>query len=321
MNNLNIKTCVVGAGYWGKNHIRSLNELNSLVAIVESNENQLKEIKKEHENIEIYDSIEKALTSNNIDAYIVATPAETHYEIALKIINAKKHVLVEKPICLREDHVNDLVNLSIKKKVRLMVGHLLLFHPAIKVIKELIDKGKLGKLQYLYSNRLNLGKVRTKEDVFWSLAPHDISIFQFFTNSYPKSIIANGSTFLQQHISDSTITQLKYPTGVDGHIYVSWLHPFKEHRLVVIGSNAMVTFEDSANGKPLKLYLKKFDYSDGFFEKVDGPVYDLKYSTKEPLKEQLLYFMESIHDRSLEIAGGNHAIDVTKILVEASSQL
>ena len=321
MSNSNIKICVVGAGYWGKNHIRSLSELNSLGAVVESDKNQIVEIKKNYPNIDIYENIKEAIKNNDLIAFVVATPAETHFQIAFEIINARKHVLIEKPICLNEKDVNDLVELSVEKNVRLMVGHLLLFHPAIKVIKELIDSGKLGKLQYIYSNRLNLGKVRTKENAFWSLAPHDISIFQHFTNSFPNSISANGSTFLQPHIPDSTITQLKYSNGVEGHIYVSWLHPFKEHRLVVIGTNAMVTYEDSVNGKPLKLYSKKFDINDGIPEKIDGPIYNLDYPDVQPLKEELSYFIKSINDKSLKIADGQHAIEVTKILVEASNQI
>ena len=139
-----------------------------------------------------------------------------------------------------------------------MVGHVLLFTPAVKKIKEMLDKGEIGELQYLYSNRLNLGKVRTEENVFWSFAPHDIAIFQYLTDSFPK-INANGSTFLQKGIPDSTMTQLEYENGVKGHIFVSWLHPFKEHRLVVIGSEAMISFEDSLDEKPLKLYSKKIN--------------------------------------------------------------
>ena len=136
----------------------------------------------------------------------------------------------------------------------------------------MIENGDIGDLQYVYSNRLNLGKVRTEENVFWSLAPHDIAIFQYLTDSIPKKINATGSTFLQKGIPDSTLTQLEYENGVKGHIFVSWLHPFKEHRLVVIGSEAMISFEDSLNDKPLKLYSKKIDLESGVPEKIDGPV-------------------------------------------------
>jgi UDP-2-acetamido-3-amino-2,3-dideoxy-glucuronate N-acetyltransferase len=213
------------------------------------------------------------------------------------------------------------VRLSEENNVNLMVGHVLLFHPAIKKIKALIDSGKIGKLQYIYSNRLNLGQVRTEENVFWSLAPHDISIFQYFTETIPEAIHASGSTFLQNGIHDSTITQLKYPNGIEGHIFVSWLHPFKEHRLVVIGSEAMITFEDSSEGKPLNLYAKKFDMAKGVPEKIDGPVTLIDYEQKMALTEELRYFVNHLDGRKPKIANGEHALEVMQILIEASKQL
>ena len=251
----------------------------------------------------------------------MATPAKTHYPVAKQAMETGKHVLVEKPLALEKKHAEELIHLSEKNNVNLMVGHVLLFHPAIKKIKELINKGKIGKLQYIYSNRLNLGQVRTEENVFWSLAPHDISVFQYFTNSFPTSIHASGSAFLQEGIHDSTLTQLKYPSGVEGHIFVSWLHPFKEHRLVVIGTEAMITFEDSSEGKPLKLYAKKIDMEKGIPEKIDGPVTLIDYEQKMALTEELQYFVSHLDGKKPNIANGQHALEVTKILIIANKQL
>ena len=313
--------CVVGAGYWGKNHIRTLHELGALGGIVEMNREVFSELASKYPDVKTYTKLDDALTNGEFAGFTVATPAKTHYEIAKKILKAQKHVLVEKPLTLKIKHAEHLVTLAKEYEINLMVGHVLLFHPAIRKIKELIEDGKIGKLQYIYSNRLNLGQVRSEENVFWSLAPHDISIFQYFTESYPKEIKANGSTFLQEGIHDSTITQLKYPNGVEGHIFVSWLHPFKEHRLVVIGSEAMITFEDSAEGKPLKLYSKKFDMTNGIPEKIDGPVQLIDYDQKMPLTEEFKYFINHFDGEKPEIANGYHALEVTKILVEASKQL
>ena len=248
--------CVIGAGYWGKNHIRTLNELGYLGGIVASNQETINKFSKEYPNLKLFLSLDDALQEGSFKGFTVATNAATHYPLSKKVIEGGKHVLVEKPFTLRNDHAINLVELAKKNDVNVMVGHVLLFHPAIKKIKELIKDNKIGKLQYIYSNRLNLGQVRTDENVFWSLAPHDLSIFQYLTESFPVKVTANGSAFLQKKIHDSTLTQLKYQNGVDGHIFVSWLHPFKEHRLVVIGSEAMITFEDSIKGKPLKLYSK-----------------------------------------------------------------
>jgi len=316
----NKKICVVGAGHWGKNHIRTLNELGVLGGIVESNQETLNHFLEQYPHVDGYSTLRDAL-NNNFDGFTIATPAKTHYEIAKTIMEAGKHILIEKPFTLNIEHAEELIKLSDENNVNLMVGYVLLFHPAIIKIKEFINNGKIGHLQYIYSNRLNLGQVRTQENVFWSLAPHDISIFQYFTDSFPKEIKAQGSSFLQKGIHDSTITQLKYPNGVEGHIFVSWLHPFKEHRLVVIGSEAMIMFEDSAEKKPLTLYAKKFDISNGVPEKIDGPVELINYDRKMALDEELKYFINHLDGKKPEISNGNHALEVTKILVEASKQL
>jgi UDP-2-acetamido-3-amino-2,3-dideoxy-glucuronate N-acetyltransferase len=318
---LSKNVCVVGAGYWGKNHIRILHELGFLGGIVESNKETLNCFAEQYPDVKGFLSLDEALQDKSFLGFTVATPAKTHYPVAKQAMEAGKHVLVEKPLALEKKHAEELIHLSEKNNVNLMVGHVLLFHPAIKKIKELINKGKIGKLQYIYSNRLNLGQVRTEENVFWSLAPHDISVFQYFTNSFPTSIHASGSAFLQEGIHDSTLTQLKYPSGVEGHIFVSWLHPFKEHRLVVIGTEAMITFEDSSEGNPLKLYAKKIDMENGIPEKIDGPVTLIDYEQKMALTEELQYFVSHLDGKKPNIANGKHALEVTKILVWASKQL
>ena len=318
--NLKKKICVVGAGYWGNNHIRTLNELGALGGIVENNKQLLEEFSNKFD-VKIYQELDNALYDDNFLGYTVATPAETHYHLAKKIIKSGNHVLIEKPLALNIKDAQELVHLSDEHKITMMVGHLMLFHPAIIKTKELIDSGSIGTLQYIYSNRLNLGQVRQEENVFWSLAPYDISIFQYLTDSFPIDISSKGSSFLQEGIHDSTITQLKYPNGVEGHIFVSWLHPFKEHRLVIIGSEAMIAFDDSAVDKPFKLYSKKFDMSSGLPEKLDGPIKTINYENKMPLTEELKYFINNLNSSKPLIADGKHALEVIDILVNASKQL
>ena len=218
--------CVVGAGYWGKNHIRTLSELKSLGGVVDNDKDTLNKIASIHPKIKKHSNLNDAL-ANNYDGYIIATPAGTHFEIAKSIIKAQVPVLIEKPMTLSISDAEELVKLAEEKKVNVLVGHVLLFHPAILKIKELINNGSIGELQYLYSNRLNLGKVRSEENVFWSFAPHDIAIFQHFTNSYPRKIFSRGSDILQKGISDSTLTHIEYQNNIKGHIFVSWLHPLK----------------------------------------------------------------------------------------------
>ena len=314
------RICVVGAGNWGKNHIKTLHKLNSLGGIVDRDEKLLNAFRKKYPEATIYSKLEDAF-EGHYDGFIVATPAETHFKIAKTIILKKKNLLVEKPLTLSAQDALELVHLAKENDVSLMVGHVLLFHPAINKIKEIIESGRIGKLQYLYSNRLNLGKVRTEENVFWSLAPHDISIFQFLTNSYPSKIKATGSTFLQKGIPDSTLTHLEYENGIHGHIFVSWLHPFKEHRLVVIGSEAMITFEDSLSEKPLILHTKKIDLVNGIPEEIDGPKELVTYEKGFPLTLELEYFIRHLDNEKPIIANGENGLDIVRILVDTSEQL
>tara|TARA_B100001248_G_C27388192_1_gene460823 strand:+ start:1399 stop:2355 length:957 start_codon:yes stop_codon:yes gene_type:complete len=316
----NKRVCVIGSGYWGKNHLNALDNLKVLAGVVDQDISALESAINSYPKVNGHSTIEKALLEN-YDAYTIATPAKTHFTIAKKIIKAKKPVLIEKPMTFSIEEAKELIRLSKQNKVNVMVGHVLLFHPAITQIKNKIKEGKIGKLQYMYSNRLNLGKVRTEENVFWSLAPHDIAIFHYLTDSVPTSIKANGSTFLQKGIHDSSLTQLEYKSGIKGHIFVSWLHPFKEHRLVVIGSEAMISFEDSSAGNPLKFYSKKIDLKSGVPEKIDGPVKIISFEKRMPLDIELEYFIEHLGDKEPEIANIYHGLEVVRTLVKASKQL
>jgi len=311
---------VIGAGYWGKNHINTLSKLNALKGVVELNKNTLNSFVSSYPSIKGHSNIEDALFED-YDGFTIATPAKTHFQIAKKVIKTGKSLLIEKPLTLSVEEAEELVSLTEENGVNAMVGHVLLFHPAVMKIKKMIENGDIGDLQYIYSNRLNLGKVRTEENVFWSLAPHDIAIFQYLTNSIPKKVSANGSTFLQEGIPDSTLTQLEYKNGVKGHIFVSWLHPFKEHRLVVIGSEAMISFEDSLDDKPLKYYSKKIDFNSGIPEKIDGPVKMIPFDKRMPLEIELEYFINHLTDEKPIISNIHHGFEVVKILVEASNQI
>jgi|TARA_Y100000294_G_scaffold58524_1_gene55302 UDP-2-acetamido-3-amino-2,3-dideoxy-glucuronate N-acetyltransferase len=315
------KVCVVGAGNWGKNHIRTLNELGVLGGIVDANNERLNQYSDQYPDVSVFTNLTDALSDNSFLGFTVATPAETHFNIGKIIIEAKKHLLIEKPFTLNIDDAEQLVKQAEANNINLMVGHVLLFHPAIIKIKELIDENKIGKLQYVYSNRLNLGQIRTEENVFWSLAPHDISIFQYFIEDFPIQIKASGSTFLQKGIHDSTLTILEYSNNINGHIFVSWLHPFKEHRLVVVGSEGMLSFEDSAIEKPLKYYNKKFELNGKIPEKMDGEVEFIDYNHKMPLTEELRYFVDHLDGTKPIKANGEHALEVMKILVKVSEQL
>jgi len=314
------KICVIGAGRWGRNHIKTLEGLGCLAGVVEAEEQTLGGIRQEYPNVRTFTSVQDAITED-FDGFVVATPAETHYEIAALIISNKKPALVEKPLALTATEARQLKELAEENGVNLMVGHVLLFHPAIRKIKELVKSGKIGKLQYIYSNRLNLGTVRIEENILWSFAPHDISIFQYLIDSFPVEVVSRGGAFLQPKLHDSTMTVLTYPDNVVGHIFVSWLHPYKEHRLVLIGSKGMLSFDDASEAKELFFYEKGIDWVQGEPIKREGPTEVIPYDRRMPLAEELEYFINHTEGAPIEVAGARDAVEVLDILELATKSL
>ena len=312
------KICVIGGGRWGQNHIRTLFQMGNLGGIVEANPTRLEALLKEYP-VEGFTNLDDAMT-HGFDGYTVAVPAQFHHEIAKTLLSKGQHVLVEKPMTLSAETSQELVEIAERNNAQLMVGHVLLFHPAIRKIKELIDEGKIGKLHYIYSNRLNLGTVRTEENVFWSLAPHDISVLDFFVGQPAIDIDSKASKFLQKNVHDYSMTQLTYPGNVHAHIFVSWLHPFKEQRLVVIGSKGMLTFEDSALEKEIRFYDKRIKFEEGIPIKVENPTEIIKFEPKQPLQEELAYFVENL-DKKIEIADGKSGYEVVKVLEMAQQSI
>ena len=306
--------CVIGGGRWGENHIRTLFEMGNLGGIVEANPKRLRELLEQYP-VKGFQDVEMAL-KENFDGFTIAAPAPLHYDIAKLLLEHGKSVLVEKPMTLSSETSLELVELAKAKGAQLMVGHVLLFHPAIRKIKELIDSGKIGELYYIYSNRLNLGTVRTEENVFWSFAPHDISVLNYFVGEVSQCIESKGAKFLQKNVYDYTMTQLTYPNNIHAHIFVSWLHPFKEHRMVVIGSRGMISFEDSSPEKEIKFYNKHIEFEQGIPIKVENPTEIIPYEKKQPLTEELKYFVENL-DKKIEIADGRSGYEVVKVLEKA----
>ena len=216
-------------------------------------------------------------------------------------------------MALSSKHSMELVEIAERTKARLMVGHLLLFHPAIRKIKEVIDSGRIGKLYYIYSTRLNLGTVRTEEDVFWSFAPHDVSVLDYLIGHSAINVEAKGSRFLQDNIYDMTMAQFTYPGNVHAHIFVSWLHPFKEQRLVVVGSEGMLSFEDTSKDKNIIYYNKHIDWMDGKPVTAERPNEIIAYDKGMPLYEELKYFIENL-DKTIEISNGKAGHRVVEVL-------
>ena len=315
--------CVVGGGRWGANHIRTLEELGLLGGFVEPDLERRADLAARHPRAAAFSRIEDAV-QQPFDGFVIATPAQTHVDLARFVIEHGRHVLVEKPLALHSRDARDLVAAAARARVNLMVGHVLLFHPAIRKIREIIRGGqdsKIGRLQYLYSNRLNLGTVRTEENILWSFAPHDISIFQYWIGASPIEVDSRGGAYLQPTIHDTTLTMLRYPDNVVGHVFLSWLHPYKEHRIVVIGSKGMLSFEDSSGGKQLLFYEKGIDWVQGEPIPRDGPTESVPYGDEQPLAAELAYFAERCDGRPVEIASGASGVEVLEILERATESL
>ncbi len=317
-----ISICVVGVGNWGLNHIKTLKELNVNVGCIDVDSQKLNKVKSLFNEIECFKSLKESF-KKDFNGYIIATPAKTHTELAKLIIKNNKPVLVEKPLSLSVKESKEIKSYLSRYNGKLVVGHLLLFHPAILKIKSMIEDGMIGSIQYIYSNRLNLGTVRREENVFWSFAPHDISIFQFLTESFPQKVLSMGGNFLQKNIHDTAMTYFKYPNEIQGHIYVSWLHPFKEHRLVIIGSKGSIHFDDASDNKKLSYYEKdsKYDGDLSFLELKNKDSKNIKYEMTKPLKNELKYFIEILKGAQVKKANIDEGIDVIKILEMATNSL
>ena len=314
---------IIGAGRWGINHVRTANQLlgKNLKFVCDFNPAASEKIAGISSEIPFTTKIEDILDNPEINAVIIATPAETHYDVAKKALMKDKNVLVEKPITLISTHARELVEIAERKDKKLMVGHVLLYHPAVRKIKEMIDDNKIGRLQYIYSNRLNLGSIRTEENILWSFAPHDISVIQYLLKSNPVYVDAKGATILQSAIEDTTVTYLSYPGNIHAHIFVSWLHPFKEQRLVVIGEKGMVVFEDSQKTDKLKFYPKGFKNINGSLQKFEGDFEVIEFENQQPLAEEQRHFFNSIINNEKPLTDGIHAVEVLEILEKAQACL
>jgi len=312
----NIKIALIGAGYWGKNLLRNLYDLKVLSLVCDINRKTLAEYKKKYPDLHYSIDNKKALNDPNIHGICIATPAATHYKIARQALLAGKDVFTEKPLALNEEEGRELVELADKKKKILMVGHLLQYHPAIIKLKELVNKSELGEIHYIYSNRLNIGKLRNEENILWSFAPHDISVILMLMNKFPEKINAVGSAYIQPHIYDVTITHFEFDNGIKGHVYVSWLHPIKEQKLVVIGNKKMAVFNDISE-KKLFLYPHKIKWKNLMPIALKAEAEEIKIDKTEPLKNECMAFLQAIQTRKEPLTNGKEGLKVLKFIKKA----
>lgn len=310
---------VIGCGYWGKNLIRNFNALGVLAAVCDATPEGRALASEIAADAAVVSSVEPLLEDERVRGVVIATPAETHYDLSRKALEADKDVFVEKPLALTYEQGVQLVRLADKRSRLLMVGHVLEYHPAIRCLLGLISTGELGKVQYIYSNRLSLGKIRREENILWSFAPHDIAVILRLMESVPFQVIACGGSYLQPNIADVTVTNLLFDNGVRAHIHVSWLHPFKEQRLVVIGSRKMASFDDVA--KKLILYDQRVELHEGQPVPIKGKGEEVAFDPSEPLRLECEAFLEAMITRCAPLTDGHSGLRVLKVLQAAQRSL
>lgn len=315
-----VRIAVAGCGYWGRNLVRNFAELGALDAVCDANAQAAYDMAQAHDTTarDWHD----ILADPKINAIAIATPAVTHGEMAGAAIAAGKHVFVEKPMALDIKTAEGLIKAAATAERTLMVGHLLQYHPAFLALQKLVLTGRLGKLQYIYSNRLNFGKMRHEENILWSFAPHDISMILSLTGTTPTKVSAIGHNYLQADVADTTTTHLAFPNGINAHIYVSWLHPFKDQKLVVIGEYGMAVFDDTQPwSRKLTLYAHKVELGGQapVAERADAEIIPL--TEQEPLREECRHFLTSVATGATPRTDGAEGLRVLQVLHTAENAL
>lgn len=313
---------VIGSGYWGKNLVRNFDHLNALKMICDTNEEVLSKFQTQYPNIDISVEYDDILSNEDIDGVVIAAPAVFHFELARKALLADKHVYVEKPLTLIEAEGNELIRLGQERGKVLMVGHLLQYHPVFTRLRQMVNGGELGRLNYIYSNRLSLGKIRREENVLWSFAPHDISMILSLAGEQPVSVLATGGNYLHENIADVTATHLEFASGLKAHIFVSWLHPFKKQELVVIGDKKMAVFDDTKPwDEKLLLYPHKIKWNGNIPSPTKADPLKVVVSESEPLRQECVHFLECVMKGSPPLTDGKEGISVLRMLNASQKSL
>ncbi len=317
-----INVAVIGSGYWGRNLVRNYAELGALGGVCDTNAQTLEALKSQYPSGVYTTSYQELLEDKGIMGIVIAAPAAMHFNLAREALLSGKDVYVEKPLALDVAEACELRDIARAKKSILMVGHLLQYHPAFIRLKEMIKEGELGRIHYIYSNRLNFGKIRREEDILWSFAPHDISMILSLVNEPVEAVIATGGNYLHKRIADVTTTHLEFPSGLRAHVFVSWLHPFKEQKLIVVGDKGMAVFNDTAaKGDKLQLYPHHITWQDGMPVPDKQDARSIAVDDKEPLKAECQHFLECIATRRQPITDASEGIEVLKILRASQDSL
>jgi predicted dehydrogenase len=321
---------VVGLGYWGPNLARNFDRLPEaeLAWICDSSDEAVARWAPAFPGARAGTDLDEMLADDSLDAVVVATPVATHAELALRVLEAGKHCFVEKPLAQSGAEAEQVVEAAGDRM--LMVGHLLEYHPGVERLKGLIDSGDLGDIRYVYSNRLNLGVLRTSENALWSLGAHDVSVILRLAGEEPLECRAVGESYMHEGVEDVVFAYLRFPSGLAAHMHLSWLDPHKERRLTVVGSRRMATFDDMEVERKLTVYDKGFDEdfsSYGEYIARSGDTHSYRVSNEEPLRIECRHFLDCLRNGIEPRTGGQSGLAVVRVLealqqsLEASSRV
>jgi len=330
MREKRLNVAVIGAGYWGTNLVRNFATAKrcNLKYVCDVDENLLGAHKRNFPFIEPTTNIDLILDDKELDAVIIATPVSKHSELARKALRAGKHTYVEKPLTSKASESKDLVALANETGLKLMVGHLLEYHPAVTYLKETIDKGEIGQLYYMYTQRVNLGIVRHNENAWWSLAPHDISVICYLLGSDPVSVAAHGQCFLQKNIEDVVFATVTFADGKMANVHCSWLDPHKIRKMTVVGSEKMVTFDDMEATEKIRIYDKgaaiKHDITTSYADIISlrfGNIVIPKVPAAEPLALECRHFIDCVLDNNPIRSDGTDGLRIVRVLEAGQESL
>lgn len=319
---------VVGLGYWGPNLVRNFARMDGarLKYCCDLDMARLARVAKTYPSVTTTQRVDDIMQDPQVQAVVVATSVPTHREVAIKALEAGKHVFVEKPLALTREEAEELVALADQRNLTLMVGHLLVYHPAVTRIKEIIGAGDLGEVRYIYSQRLNLGKVRSEENALWSLAPHDISIMLYFMDAEPDEVVCRGGAFVQPGIEDVVFCTLHFPDGRLGHLHVSWLDPHKVRKFTLVGSKKMLVFDDMAASEKIWIYDKGVEPAESMPYGKDltlrfGDITIPNVPLSEPLAIECGHFLQCVQEGKRPLTDGRAGLAVVKVLQAAEASL
>lgn len=313
---------LVGHGHWGKNIARNLDQLDCLYGVCDSSQERRAAAAESYPDARIFGSFEQVIVDERVEAVALASPAELHAGMSIAALEAGKDVFVEKPLALEYDNARPVVDKALELGRILMVGHLLEYHYAVVKLVDLVRAGELGELQYIYSNRLNLGKFRSEENILWSFAPHDIAVILRLVGASPIEVVATGGAYLQENVADTTVTNLLFDNGVRAHIFVSWLHPHKEQRLVVVGSSKMAVFDDRAPiVEKLVIHDKGADWVERRPVPRQGAGLPVHLDAAEPLRAEMEHFLRCVETREQPLTDGFNGLRVLEVLQAAQTSL